>query len=247
MKKNPVDEYLEDREKRATVKYAEELEHWQQWKAAPTPENTQALLQRFEPLIGQRVRRWKAPNVSESALRANLAKQAIKAFETYDPNKAALSTHVGNTMKKSLRFVRQNQNLAYIPEAKAEKIGPINVAQDELRQQLGRDPTHTEIGEHMGMRPDLVQNIQKQQVKDIFASQFESDPVAQASSREREVLPLLRPALGVDEQAVFDYLYGQQGKPRTTSTGQIAKHLGKSPSQISRLKKRIEAEYKKYV
>lgn len=255
MANNPVDDFLEEKEKQAFQKRAEDVKLWEQWKQDPNAQTLEPLLNRFEPMFGQRVRMWKAPNVSESAFRANLKTQAIKAFETYDPNKAALSTHVGNRLKKSLRFTRKHQNLAYIPEAKAERIGPIQAAQDELEEQFGRPPTPLEISEHMNaslpavkhITPAHIAEIQKQQVRDVFGSAFESDPTPKASVREQEVLPLLRPALKQDEQVVFDYLYGHSGKPRITSTGQIAKKLGKSPSQISRVKKRIEEEYKKFV
>lgn len=255
MKKTPVDEALSAKEKLAAERKAEDLRLWDAWKQTPDQQTIEPLLQRFEPMIGQHVRKFKAPNVRESALRANLQEHAIKAFESYDPNKAALSTHVMGRLRKGLRFTRQHQNLARIPEAKAELIGPLQKATDSLTDSLGRAPTHFEISTHMNQNQDLnkavspmlVKQIQQAQVKDINASSFESDPVPKASTREREVLGLLRPALKPDEQAVFDHLYGMNGKARTTSTGAIAKKLGKSPSQISRLKGRIESQYKKYV
>lgn len=253
MKKTPVDEALSATEKLAADRKAEDRRLWDAWKKTPGQKTIEPLLQRFEPMIGQHVRKFKAPNVRESALRANLQEQAIKAFETYDPNKAALSTYVMGRLRKGLRFTRKHQNLARIPEAKAELIGPLQRATDSLTDSLGRAPTFNEIATHMSQNlnksvtPSLVKQVQRAQVKDINASSFESDPVPRASTREREILGLLRPALKPNEQAVFDHLYGVGGRARTTSTGAIAKKLGKSPSQISRLKGRIEAQYKKYL
>lgn len=252
---DPVDDYLSERKKLAAERRKQDIETWQTWKTQPSPTTMKPLLQRFEPMIQQHVRKYKAPNIQESALRANLQRQAMEAFETYDPNRAALSTHVMGRLKKGLRFTRQHQNLAMIPEAKAEKIGPIQSATDALTDQLGRAPNPNEIAQHMNqagglrkpMTAALVQQIQRSQPKDIVGSAFESDPVPVAATREREVLGLLRPGLTVEEQQVFDYLYGLHGKPRITATGKIAKKLGKSPSQISRLKGRIEGQYKKYV
>jgi DNA-directed RNA polymerase specialized sigma subunit len=255
MKDDPIDDYLSEREKIAAQRKAEDVRLWQAWKQQPNPQLLEPLLQRFEPMIQQHVRKYKAPNIQESALRANLQKQAIEAFETYDPNRAALSTHVMGRLRKGLRFTRLHQNLARIPEAKAEKIGPIQSAQDELADQFGRPPTPDEIASHLGtqgvfrkpLTGQQVLQIQQSQVKDIPASTFESDPTPFAAAREREVLGLLRPSLKIEEQAVFDHLFGLNGKQRLTSTGEIAKKLGKSPSQVSRLKGRIESQYKKYV
>lgn len=252
---NPLDDYVSEREKRAAKRRTDDHELWQTWKKDPGQHTLEPLLKRFDPVIGQRMSMWKPENVSASALRANLEGLAVKAFETYDPNRgAALNTHVQNTMKRGLRFVHKTQNLAYIPEAKVEKIGPINTAIDALTEDLGRTPTASEIAAHMNqgvprdkhITPRRVQEIQNQRLADLFESGTDFDPVAVSSPREQEVLALLRPSLSSDQQSVFDHLYGLNGKARTTSTGDIARKLGKSPSQVSRLKKSIEAQYKRY-
>lgn len=254
MEDDPVDEYLDEREKRAAAQKAQDVQLWQTWRSNPSPQTLQPLLQRFDSDVSRNVRRLKAPNVSESALRADLQGHAIRAFESYDPNKSALGTHVSNMMRKGVRFVHQTQNLAYIPEGKAELIGPIDSAIDALKDEHGRDPTHQEIARYVNdnyprrrqaITAQQVQTIQKGRLRDVFASGFESDPTARQSPREQEVLSVLRYSLKPDEQAVFDHLYGLNGRARMTSTGQIATRLGKSPSQISRIKKRIEDEYKK--
>jgi DNA-directed RNA polymerase specialized sigma subunit len=258
---NPLEKYSEDREKRAAKQRADDHELWQTWKKDPGQHTLEPLMKRFDPVIGQRVSMWKAPNTSESALRAKLQGLALKAFETYDPNRGAgLNTHVQNTLKRGIRFTHQTQNLAYIPEAKVEKIGPIDMAIDALNEDLGRMPTASEIAAHMNQRlpkdkhitPRKVQEIQNQRFADFFETpkkgdeNLDFDPVTHASPREQEVLALLRPSLSADQQQVFDHLYGLNGKARTTSTGEIASKLGKSASQVSRLKKQIELMYKRY-
>jgi hypothetical protein len=94
--------------------------------------------------------------------------------------------------------------------------------------------------------PTLVSTVQRYQIKDIGESQFESDPVPQASSFERETLRLLRHVLPQADRDVYDYLYGAGGKPTVKSTGDIAKRLGRSASSISRAKARIRAEFLKH-
>lgn len=251
---NPLDSYSDERQKHAAERRAVDHELWATWKQDPNPQTLEPLLKRFDPVINQRVGSWKAKHTNESALRANLQGLAIKAFETYDPSKAGLNTHLQTTLQRGQRFMHKTQNLAYIPEQKIEKIGPIKKAIDELSDNFGRPPTPSEIADHMNqglpkakhMTPLKIQEIQQRQYADLFESGTTFDPVNRAASREQEVLSLLRPTLKVEHHDVFDHLYGLNNKARITSTGELANRLGKSPSQVSRIKKSIEAQYKKY-
>ena len=244
-KMNPLDEALQEKEKLAAERKAGDLQAWEQWKQNPTHENMDQLMTRFDPVFKSKARTWKAPNVNQAAFLTNLRINAVDAFQTYDPNRgAALRTHLENRLQKAKRFNIQHQNYAYQPEGQVEHIGRINRAQDLLREELGRDPTSSEIAQHINptlrsnaqLTPAKVTRILKGQRKDIIGSTFESDPTPFAIQREREVIGLLRPNLTPDQQQVFDHLYGQNGKDQVTSTTQLSQILGKSPSQISRLR-----------
>jgi len=257
---DPVEDYFEEKEKSAAARNTEDLQVYGKWKTKPTKRNLGSLLKRFEPEINKRVNMWKARAVPTAAFKADLTKNAITAFENYDPTRgAALRTHVNNMMRRSQRFNAKYQNVAFIPEEKTALISPINKAKDHLHDELGKAPGHADIARWLNDRPNLlpkrvqgritpklVRTVEKYQIKDIPGGKFESDPSAKTISFERETLSLLRTALKGDEKTVYDYMFGQQGKPKVTSTGQIAKRMGKSPSQISRLKKRVEATYKRY-
>jgi len=252
-KRNPVDDYLE---KDAAMTHEQDMAAYQQWQARPTKTNTRVLLGRFDSEVNKRVGWWKAENVNEAAFRANLQKNAIKAFQTYDPNRgASLRTHVTNMLRRSQRFNAQYQNVAKIPEDKIALITPINQARDQLMQQydtepddkaiagfLNQNPTMVPVSRVRGrVTPGLVNAVQRYQIKDISESQFESDPVPQAASFERETVRLMRHVLTGDDKEVYDFLYGTGGKPQVTSTSAIASRLGKSPSAVSRAKSRIKA------
>lgn len=244
--KTPVDEYLEEQSKTAAARDKKDLELWEKWKKKPTKTNLQPLMQRFDRVFDHKVKAWKAPKVSEPAFRANLMKNALSAFDRYDPSRgASVRTYVIQRLARSQRFNTSQQNASYIPEKKTELIGPIDTATDKLRDRFGRTPTNSEIAKEIGVKPRLVGEVQRLRRADISSSVFESDPVPKANTRHDEVISLLRPSLrNDDEKAVFDYMYGMNGKPKVTSTNAIAKRLGKSPSQISRLKNRVKATYK---
>lgn len=260
MSDNPLDDYIHEKEKVAAARNAADMAAFDTWQQDPNKKNTSDLLKRFNSEFGKRVSVWKARGVNEAAFKADLKKNALTAFETFDPNRGAqLRTHVNNMLRRSQRFNAKYQNLAFIPEEKQALITPVKQAIDYLHQESGTKPSNTQVAKYLSqnehmlpkrvrgkMDAKLVGIVQDYQIKDIPGSAFESDPTPKAMSFQRETLDLLRPALQGDEQIVFDYMFGKNGKMKTESTGAIATAMGKSPSQISRLKKRIEATYSKY-
>lgn len=247
-KKTPIDEYFSAKLEKHAQRDARDIEMWQTWKGNPNPTTLEPLLDRFKPTFNTAVRNWKAPNTNEAAFRAELMTHAIGAFENYDPTRgASLSTHLTRRIEKAKRFNTRVQNLAYIPEDKVKYIGPIDSAADDLRDELNRDPTHAEIGARVGLSGKRVKEIQSLRRADIRGSAFASDPVGHTSSRDQEVISLLRHELKPgDEQTVFDHIYGLNGKAKNESTGTIARLMGKSESQISRIKNTIANKYKQF-
>ena len=243
----PVDDFLLTKEATLQDRRQQELQHLERWKASGNPEHLQPLLKAYEPIVGQKMRQFKAPAVSEPAFRAELQKHLINAFQDYDPNRGALlSTHVENRLRKAQRYNNRFANMAYIPEGQSGKIGKIQKAQDELTEQFGRPATHDELGDHLGMPPKQITKILGAMRRDIPASTFESDPTEIAMHRDQEVLSLLPYNLSPDEVKVFNHIFGQNGHQQLSSTNDIAQKLGKSPSQVSRLRTSILGKYNKY-
>lgn len=249
---NPIDEFREVKEKEAAVRKDREIAMWQKWKEAPEhekPQHLAPLLKAYDPLFNRKVQEWsgRAVAVQPAAFKAELHKQFIGALNSFNPERAALSTHVETRLKKAQRFVVKHQNLAYIPEGQVVQIGKINKAVDTLTEELGRHPSDSEIGDHLGMTPKRVSTIMGAMKKDIPASRFEEDPTASSAMREREVLDMLQYSLNPEEKEVFNHLFGREGKATIQSTNELARKLNKSAPQISRLKTSILAKYKRYV
>ena len=257
--KNPVEELEDFKKSAASVKRDKEHELWNAWNTSGRkPEHLEPLLGAFGSVVNAKSREWKAPHVNESAMKAEIETHMIKAFENYDPNRgASLRTHLENRIKKAQRFNTKNQNFAYIPEEPARFIGKINRATEELKEEYGRDPTHFEIADQVNandpkarLSGKKVKDIIGFQRKDMVASGFQSDqgaifdPTPRTSNREQEVLTLIQAEMhsifpSPDDRAVFEHIYGINGKKEITSTNALAKQLGKSPSQVSRIKKSI--------
>lgn len=246
---DPLDEALEAGQKEAAARQQRELQLWQSWNnSGRTPEQLDPLLDQYKPLIKRKAVEYGGglPMVPRESIEAEITKQVIGAFQSYNPERgASLLTHVHHRIPKAKRFVVQHQNIAYIPDAKAFQIGNIQRAQSALSEDLGRDPTPEELAGHLGMPVKRLVSIQKAMVKDVPSSAFESDPFPQLGPRQQEILSLLPSVLTPEEKQVFDLIF-HPTKP-VTSTSAIAQRLGKNSSQVSRLKSSIIDKANQYI
>jgi len=118
-KRDPVSALLEEKTSAAQGRQAKELALWEQWKQSKSPDDLEPLLDAYAPLIERKATEYGAGAVliPRVALKAELTKHIIGAFETYDPNRgAALNTHIQHRIQKAKRYVAQHQNVAYLPE-----------------------------------------------------------------------------------------------------------------------------------
>lgn len=257
---SPVDDYFDEKEKLADLRHEEDTQTYLQWKENPTNENLEQLYNRFDTDFNRKIREWSggAKKVNQVVLKVDLQKNALKAFETWDPSKAKLRTHVNNMMRHSQRHIGLYQNMAFIPEEKRALIGPIDNARDTLSEQ-GVAPTHQEIASYLNSNPDmlpkrvqgrvtpkLINTIDKFRIRDIPAGMFETDPAKTAILPGREVAQMLHVALDPQERDFYGYMMGMDGKPKIDRIGEIGKRMGLSPTQSSRLHRKIIGKYEKY-
>lgn len=261
---DPAEDYFTSKEAAKETRKEKELQLWQHWKDnGKQAEHLQPLLKLYDPVLGGKVRAWKAPNVPESAFKAELTTHLIKAFETYDPSRgAALNTHVEARLPKAMRYNNKHQNVGYIPEGQARYIGAIRKAQDTLNEEFGRDPTPHEIADHLQTIPDMdyrkltaarVGTILDAVKRDVPMSKFETDPTEFAHSFEEQqiavaqgILPSIFPNKP-EMHELFNHTFGTNGFQKIQSTGVLAKKMGKSQSQISRMKTQMGATLRKHM
>jgi DNA-directed RNA polymerase specialized sigma subunit len=257
MAENPVSTFLTAHQQLGSTRRSETQELWHKWdQQGRTPEHLDPLIQNFSGLVGAKVKEWKPPTIPKSAFEAELTKHLILAFEGYNPSMGvSLNTHVNHRIQKAKRYMAQQQNMARMNEGQVFRIGAVRRAQDELGEQFGRAPTPHEIAAHMTENDQLGRKHTPKQVaslitairRDIPSSSWESDPEPKQLQRQHEILPLLRDTLNEHETKVFDHVFGHNGAPVISSTGQLATRLGMSPSQVSRIKTSIAAKYNKYI
>ncbi len=262
MASNPLEAYQQEKLGAKEKQKKHELELWQKWKDnGEQAEHLEPLLKLYEPIIQQKMRLWKPKAVPESAFRAELQTHAIKAFQNFDPSRGvALNTHVESRLPKALRYGNKGANMAYLPEGQVKHIGAINKAKDTLRDELGRDPTVEELGDHLGMPPKRIETIMKGMRRDVPMGRstgedydysggsegnehgFEDQQIAVA----QHILPDIFPGKS-DMHELFHYTFGTGGYPKVSSTGVLAKKMGKTPQQISHMKSAMGRTLRKYM
>ena len=200
------------------------------------------MMDSMQGLVNARVNEFKGAPVPPSAVRGFANAQAVRALQTYDPNRgAAVSTFVSWHLKKVKAFVLKHQNIGKIPEHRARNITPYKNARDELTQKMGMPPDSLTLAEHLGWSQAEVGRMESELRKDYIASLSpEVDRLADLqSSRERDVLRYIHYDLTPEERLVYEYSLGLYGRPKLSATN-IAKTMNVSLPKVSRIRKKID-------
>ena len=223
-----------------------ELQLWKDWKKTGNEEAMGQLLNSMDPLIQKRVSQFMGAPLPRSAIEAEARKQAMKAFETYNPKMgAALGTHVNNYMQKVYRYVSTYQNVGRLPESRTAKIDLFNKTKSYLEQQKGREPSTVELADELRWSPREVGRMEVELRKDLGLETSFGEMKFLDFDQNADLLNYGYFELSPEEQLVFDYSVGMHGKMRLTMEN-IAKRLDKTPRQIGLIKQRIVDKLKRF-
>lgn len=249
---NPVEGFLEGEEafekKAATTRSKKDLQLWQQWdQNGRKAEDLEPLMKQVEPIIRKQSNVYAGRvNIPKSAVHAEFQIQAIKALQSYNPQKAALNTHLTHQLKKGKRFIATYQNVGRISETRIYKINQFQTERDLLADKLQRDPSAYEIADHMKWPVKQVTAMESELRKEVPTSMIQGGGTTKLKpSKEAETLRLLQYELSPQEKTVYEYLLGENGKPQL-KPGQIATKMRLTPSKISRIKASIGKKAARY-
>jgi DNA-directed RNA polymerase specialized sigma subunit len=229
-----------------------DVELWKQWdQGGRKNEDLQPLFKQFAGTLEREVNQYAHKvNVPPAAIRANVHENFLDAVKAYDPNyqvrgqPVKLNTYVNHHLKKTKRFIAQNQNFARIPEPTLYSIGTFERAEDRLKQKLGRDPTIMDLSRELKWPPAQVERTRKSLRKDLSANMFEVDPSSLQVSRWNEVKALIPYELNSQENAVYELVFNTS---KELSNNEIANKLKLSPSRISKIKLNIANKIEQYL
>lgn len=245
----PIEDFFEFEKEASKAKAEKDIQLWQQWvDGGKQPNQLKPLLNQFRGTINRQAYKYRSNrNIPQSALKAEFTNQAIKAFDTYDPNKgAALHTHVTWQMLKGRRFVTTYTNIGRIPESRAYKVGEFQNAQATLKDQFGREPSAIEMADYLKWPVKQVSTMQTEVRRQVPTSVLQADMMSITPSRTTEVLRLIQYELPPQENLVLEYLYGLNGKPQL-KPGAIARRMQVPASKVSRMKANIANKMREYL
>lgn len=231
---------------------AHEEHLWRSWKASGfrNQDKLRELQKSMGGVIQSNVNKYKAAPVPQDLLKMDAERIFVEALKDYDPNMSGLTTHINNRMARLHRFVSENQNVARVVENRAGKaFGVYKSALNIARDELGREPTDTELAEKMTLElgkpitPKQALAFRKEDRGDRFVS---DEDFTFTPTETRMLIKLLPEELTPIENQVFERYYGVNGSPKM-KPGQISKQLRMSGPKVSRILSSIKKKGEEYI
>jgi DNA-directed RNA polymerase specialized sigma subunit len=218
------------------------------WRANQTPQGNAALIKAIEPEIDKGLKTYAPGNPLAKAQAKVLA---IHAARTYDPSKSKFPSHLHNQLKALQRISRQQSEVLKVPERIILEQRTMRSAIEQLRDDLGREPSDAEIASSMGVPyKRLVQirtykpgmntgRVENEQSDDNSAS-----PAVRKfgiQDAQKYWLDIVYDDLDPVDQRIMELSLGLNGQ-KPISNQQIAARLRISPGAVTQRKSRIQTK-----
>ena len=239
----------------------QELEVWSRWKQNPNPQDFAWLYNSHQRLIQRAGERYfGSTTLPKAAVRSDALRQYITALQSFDPSKAAFSTHLNHHMQHTGRYLMKYQNVGKIPEERAQMIGLFQNRLAHLRETLGREPSNAELADDMKANMSEVAELNRSMKKltprtiDTLRREVRRDLLAEAPGGQAQLessplydrLIFLHGSLSPEQQVVLEHTHEGFGKPVIEDPLQLSPVVGMSPQKIRALKKQIASKLDKY-
>lgn len=167
-----------------------------------------------------------------------LAKEAAQAYDPKSGNK--FSTYLVSSLKKLSRISTKYGSILRVPENKQFKIHRINLVEEELKNELGREPSLAEVAQGVGMSLTEVTSLKQSRKREVNVTNLPYAPVFIEGDHDEWVYFVYHD-LPPRDKLILEHKTGFGGKP-IWSNDQLAAHLNTSPSTISNRVRMITAK-----
>lgn len=215
----------------------QDLELWKTWRKSGNPNDLKKLLDRLQPLIYREMGKWQS-TVPPAALESKGRLLAVEALQSYNPNMgAAIGTHVTARLRKLSRFVYPHQNVVRLPENKQLMYNTFTVAQGNLYDNLGREPTSTELADELKWTPKKVNDFQRSFGRRELV---ESEGVGgdDATTPENALTDFFYHGLTSEDKLLFEDITGYGGKTPKNNE-QLRRKYNLTQGQLSYKKRKF--------
>jgi DNA-directed RNA polymerase specialized sigma subunit len=215
------------------------------WKQKPSPGSTGFLVRTIEPEISKGINMHVGkPN---PLIRSRARKLTIQALSSYDPSRGVkLGTHVINQLQGLKRINRQQTTILKTPERVGIEQNRVRLAEQELQDELGRDPSMVELADYTGLSTKRLKHLQRfhqGMSEGRFAQMGEDgegfDPAVEEQGDDPWI-ELVYGDLDPVNQKIMEWTLGLNGQP-VRPNQDIAMKLGITPGAVSQRKAKIQA------
>lgn len=223
-----------------------------QWKQQATPELNTQIVKTLQPVIDTAVTSYAGQNASQT-IRSQAKFMALKALNTYDPQRGNVKTHLLSQMQSLRRAAAKSQNIVSIPEQVALDYRRLQETENELRDVLGREPADDEIADNTGISVRRLRKIRSfhQPISEGMTAVRAGDSADNVNTEIASKLPgrtadtdawldFVYGDLSPVDKLVMDMTLGRNGR-RHTSTQEIAQRLNISSGAVSQRAAKIQA------
>ena len=217
----------------------EDVRLWKQWKKSQSSPDLQALLNHLQPVINSQVNRW-AGTLSRDTLETKAKILAADAIRGYDPKAgAALATHVTNQLQKLSRTVYTHTQAARLPEHKVIGMVSFHAAQEQLKNDLGHDPTTSQLADNLGWGSERIQEFQRAYNRKEMLGSGEFNPASFSTSETDDPMAsFVYHDMAPPQQRLFEHITGFGGK-EVLSNEDIMKKFDLTQGQLSYQKRKL--------
>lgn len=222
--------------------------HYEAWKAAPSPHTADKLLKALDPVIQSSLRTFAGGSKSPT-LKSRAKMIILDSLPRYDPKRAKLRTHLMVNLQSLHRAHAEENQIISVPERVRLHQHKLVMAENELRDKLGRDPSDMELSEHTGLSRKRIGHVRKAKLG-YAEGQISSLPNEQGQTTGASVAveqpdhsiwhEYIYHDLHPVDQVIMEHALGLHGKP-VLPKGLIAQKLKLSPGAISQRAARIQA------
>lgn len=226
------------------------------WKSNNTPEANDMMLKAVNPIIDTAVKTYAGAG-HNPVIKSRAKKIVIDSLPKYDPANTKLKTYIFNQLQGLKRFSMQQAQIISIPEQVQLDYVNLKKKEDELREDLGRDPSTQELSDATYLSPKRIAYVKQLRMPSSEGTVLRpmagsentdfNDPSVVNPGSERNVgawHQFVYDSLNGSDKLIMEHSFGLLGK-EVLSNQEIAKKLGVSPAAVSLRRNKIQQELDK--
>ena len=216
------------------------------------PETLTPLVGSLQPTIDKAIKTY--GYTGDPNIRTTAQIFTAKAIDRYDDKRgAALPTFIFTELQRLQRIGARQSFAIPMPEQAALDLKSVRNATEELKYELGREPTSNELADHTGVSKQRIEFVMKKYNRpSISESSFTTDegnkstPGTVRPDTEQLWIDLTYAQSGPIDQKIMEWSLGLHGHEKLNKS-MIAKKLGVSVAAVtqraSKIAKQLEEGY----